>query len=390
MNIPRRLILVAVTAGLGLLLVEWSLSTWLPLGAPIVRLDETLLHRNRSNARSLLILDRANGGDWIRLRTNSIGLRGGELRPRAGQLRLAVYGDSFVFAGNAQEEDTFVHRLEVELSERLGKDVEALNAGVTGFGPDQALLKLEEDLSELAPDLVVLCLCAHNDHGDLVRNRLFETMESGGLLRLHPALDPALTETQRKSDAVSAGWILPRLFAALVDAGAAHDAPYLTWYLRAARREHLEATGGGLPTVHSLFKDYWDADLALEPDSASALHKERLMAGVLERFRSVCEEGSTPLFALVVPSALDAATNHPIAVDPALYPGYERRALTDALVRSLDHAAIDHVDLFDALSAHGGDWAFHLVGDFHWSPRGQAVAAQAVGEAIANSTGLYR
>jgi hypothetical protein len=386
----RRLVLFALAAAAGLLLAEFACSRWLPLGAPLVRLDEVLLHTNRRDAHSLLVLAEANGGDWIHLRTNSHGLRGEELGPRGERLRLAVYGDSFVFAGNTREEDTFVQVLGRELGQRLGRPVEALNAGVTGYGPDQALLKFERECGELAPEFVVLCLCAHNDHGDLVRNRLFELDAAGGLRRQAPTLSPELVREEQVRTAGEGGWALPRLLAASPRAETTRDAPYLTWYLRAARAEHLAASGPGNPVVQALFEDYWDADLALEPASASATHKRRLMAALLARFKEVCTERQLPLFVVVIPSAIDAARSHPVTVDDSLYPAYEPKALTASLALALERASIAHTDLFETLSVEGGDWAFHLAGDFHWSPAGQGAAAATVAEALARWPGLPR
>ena len=51
--------------------------------------------------------------------------------------------------------------------------VQVVNAGVAAYGPDQACLALEADLAAgLDPDLVVLCVFAGNDWGDLLRNKL--------------------------------------------------------------------------------------------------------------------------------------------------------------------------------------------------------------------------
>jgi len=68
-------------------------------------------------------------------------------------------------------EDTFAERLRHHLDEK-GREVETVNAGVTGYGPDQTLLRFSGEAEWLESDLVVLVLCTHNDLGDLVRNKL--------------------------------------------------------------------------------------------------------------------------------------------------------------------------------------------------------------------------
>ena len=90
------------------------------------------------------------------VRINALGLRGPELTPLPpGGLRMLVLGDSSVAAFEVAHEETFVAVAERELTRRLGRPVQAVNAGVRGYGTDQALLYYRERGRALSPDLVV-------------------------------------------------------------------------------------------------------------------------------------------------------------------------------------------------------------------------------------------
>ncbi len=77
------------------------------------------------------------------IRINSRGLRGereySELPP-PDKLRVACYGDSFAFGDEVGDEATYESFLE-----RIQPSVEALNFGVSAYGTDQALLRMERD-----------------------------------------------------------------------------------------------------------------------------------------------------------------------------------------------------------------------------------------------------
>src|SRR5262249_36170994 len=94
-------------------------------------------------------------------------------------------------------QDTFPAKLEGYLKERTtGKDVEVINSGVTGFGPDQSLLKMSQEIDVYHPSVVVLQIFADNDFGDIVRNRLFDLDRDGATLVATKAkreIDPMLT-----------------------------------------------------------------------------------------------------------------------------------------------------------------------------------------------------
>lgn len=104
-----------------------------------------------------------------RVNVNSAGIRGlreyALVKP-AGVRRIVLIGDSYTWGERTwteeiRDQDTFGARLEHELD-----GVEVLNFGVSGYGTDQAVLRLEKDGFRYAPDLVVLGIFTE----DLERN----------------------------------------------------------------------------------------------------------------------------------------------------------------------------------------------------------------------------
>ena len=75
------------------------------------------------------------------LRTNRAGFRSDEeFGPRDGKPRVVVFGDSFAAGDGVANAERFTDRLARDL------DVEVLNKAVSGSGPDQQLLLLEDHI----------------------------------------------------------------------------------------------------------------------------------------------------------------------------------------------------------------------------------------------------
>lgn len=90
----------------------------------------------------------------LTVQSNRHGFRGRrELNEADDRLRIAVFGDSFVFGEGVQEQERFTNMLE-ELHPAWRLD----NLGMTGWGPDLMLRALETVGVGLKPDVVVFCL----------------------------------------------------------------------------------------------------------------------------------------------------------------------------------------------------------------------------------------
>jgi hypothetical protein len=72
-------------------------------------------------------------------------------KPAPGVLRVAAFGDSFVFGAEVKDDDVWSFQ-----AEQLEPRLEVLNYGIGGYGNDQALLLYRRRGQELAPHVVVL------------------------------------------------------------------------------------------------------------------------------------------------------------------------------------------------------------------------------------------
>lgn len=137
-----------------------------------------------------------------RYRVNAAGLRAEEeypLKPPAGKVRVAAFGDSFVFGTDVSGPETWAARIS-SASPRL----ELLNFGVPAYGLDQALLRFRAEGRKYSPAVVIIGVLPNTLHRNLTAFRPFwdpgagmpfakpRFSLSGGSLLLHP--NPLLSE----------------------------------------------------------------------------------------------------------------------------------------------------------------------------------------------------
>jgi hypothetical protein len=362
------------------------------------RLDERRLYAPVPGAERDYRRAPSHGGDRITYAFGPEGFRGGAIaRPKAGP-RVVVYGDSFIQAEYSSDEHTFAAQLGRALGAALGAPVEVINAGVAGYGPDQSLRRMEEELGWLDADLVVVSIYAGNDFGDLVRNKLYRLAPDGTLrdnayvlddeIRLRMTLarsEPILRRVLRE---LAAG--LRRRAAPAGPPSDAERAARIERYLAQVQAEYREFVEQGDDVVHELLSDPYNADVTLLPDSDSARYKLRMMQAVMERMAAVADARRVPLLFLFVPHAIDVVSHHETGlVDTAKYPQYRPSAATDALDAIAARVGRPHLDLFPPFRAHGADALYFDGLDDHWNDAGQALAAQLAAEAIVEQ-GLLR
>ncbi len=126
----------------------------------------------------------------VRVRFSSLSLRGGELGP-AEKPRWLVVGDSFTMALQVTEEESFP----VRLGELAG--VEALNAGVDGYGTWQETARYEQLDDAVGAEAVLLAFFLGNDLAD---NR------SGGPIRAPAGRVTAAPPTHTDAAPAGATW----------------------------------------------------------------------------------------------------------------------------------------------------------------------------------------
>jgi lysophospholipase L1-like esterase len=324
-------------------------------------------------------------GEEVDVRVNSRGFRGPELPARKAAARVVVYGDSFVEGRSTPLEETFAARLQARLSGQRPGSIEVVNAGVTGYGPDQVLARLERELGDLEPELVVLCLYAGNDGGDVVRNKLWRMDAAGRPVRGTPALADELRfalEERTGLRALATVRAASRVLAELRESAAAEPpAPDVPAVLRDCQREHEEALRDPA-RVTNLFRDHYDADLAALPRSESARYKRRLLAAVIAAAGGLAASRSVPLLLVAIPAESDVADTHAQKVDAAAYPDYRPSGLTDVLAEIASEAGVPLVDLFAPFRERRAAGLFYPL-DGHWNAVAQDLAARMVAERIA-------
>jgi hypothetical protein len=116
--------------------------------------------------------------DW-HFSNNSQGFRGARefTIARNNSYRILLLGDSFTYGTGVNDDETFAHKIETDLSD---VPVEVINAGNGGTGTDFALKFFMTRGREFRPDLVVLCFYA-NDFQDNERLEFFALDEKGSL-----------------------------------------------------------------------------------------------------------------------------------------------------------------------------------------------------------------
>lgn len=159
----KRIGLALASTALALVLAEVALST-LSIGDPILRdVDPVLGWAPIPGAE----------GWWTRegrayVRITEHGFRGVD-RPREkpeGVLRVAILGDSYTEAKQVALHDTYFSQAERELNTCLGRPVEVLSFGVSGYGTAQERVLLEHRVWAYSPDVVLLAFLTGNDVAD--------------------------------------------------------------------------------------------------------------------------------------------------------------------------------------------------------------------------------
>lgn len=402
-GVAKKLLLLLLTSMVVVLGLEWAVRRYLPIWGQIYGPDKELLFDAIPGSSRIQVMPRENVGEGdaarVLVRIGAEGFRGGDLESPKLRKRLLVIGDSFVMAENVPEDRTFVRALGRELGSRLvdpdaegadaARQIETVNAGRSSYGPDQALLLLRRNLERVRPDLVVCVLCAHNDFGDLMRNKLFYLGEDGRAEPAQPVLGARMVDAFAERRARSDRPALQRLWQFWQknrQGSVASDTVVpstLSLYARALEsqaREHLVARD---PEVVSLFKDVYDIDVAASIPDSFAPAKVELMVGVLARMTKLTSKAGVPVVFVVVPSAVDVCSNFELKVDPARFPGHRKAALVDAMVGAVGLAGGVAIDVTPALTGEGPADRYFVGGqDIHWNAAGQAVSASYVAEEL--------
>lgn len=287
----------------------------------------------------------ASPGYRVSLRINDQGLRGPPSSTISPSPQWLAVGDSFTMAVQVTEEDTFAHRLGVEVGAWVW------NGGVDGYSTWQALSRYEE-LDEVLPiEQVVLVFFLGNDLQDNVR---FPHVVQGAR-----AL-PEGADIPRETVPVWRALLLR------------HSRLYAHWRVWQRRASMLS---GGDPD-----QERWRQELVVfSADGRGEL--SRLLPQTrtaLQRFQQAVKRRGDSLMVAVAPPAFvvdedrAAATFSVVGLDP------QRMALDaprQAVMNTLHEVGIAACDLQPALQTAT---APYFVYDGHWTSEGHTLVAEAM------------
>lgn len=388
---------------------EFCLRQWFPIGVVTIQTDPRYLYKYIPNSRRWQVppdtvwqtakpLPR---GAPLLIEFNAQGRRGDAIS-NARKERIVVYGDSFVAAYGTPVKQTFVSQLEQQLNQRLSKSLQAINAGVEGYGPDQESLVMEDEVASLKPELIVFSIYAGNDFGDLLRNKLFKLDDHDRLIPNRPAglhlydyqrpmFDGApgqsrfqvLRRLKKVSDSLRGSKFVRSVKSflhmrqnPLFPAGSNTES--LQHYLWTRQDEYSSYILRGDNNVYNLFADTPDADLSLAPGADSSRYKRLLMDRMMARIEDIAASRCVPLVFLFIP-AIENTIDEPI-VDPKVFPEYSRSAQTDALEQIATERSFLYLDLFEPFRQRRSDGLYFA--DSHWNPAGQRLAATLMADYI--------
>jgi len=323
------------------------------------------------------------GGAKVIWKTNSLGFRGEEIGEKT-RPRVIVYGDSNVHARFSPDAETYPVVIEQQLR-NAGINMQVINAGMTGSGPDQSLLRLQEDFDKVQPDIVIIHVFADNDYGDIIKNRLFKLNEKGELIK---SGFPVTVDKRFSSFSYAA----VEFFSPLYIQGAINFLVSNSSQVKENSPEQKEKTFHLLeennavayeiyakdqPRQLSHFKDYYDIDIATRPESESAQTKIALMEKVLEAANSYCVKKKIKLLVVVQPSALDLTLRpHELGYQDLAqkYKSYSPTNLTNPLKMICEKHHLYCIHLIDSYKKNEPDTLYR--DDGHWNAKGQRVAAE--------------
>ena len=358
---------------------------------PAFHLDRESGIRLNANESRTFTRDIWNGGETIRWTTNSAGYRGPELMPRS-DYRIVLFGDSNIQAEFSELENTYAMVLQTTLRTRTGRNIEVINAGTVGAGPDQALIRMSQELPVLRPNLVILHVFADNDFGDLVRNAIYYVDGSGQLIRSGRQFtkDRAFDMASRRHALAILQFAanLKQFMLAQRPSSKVPGTPpeLITQWLKtcADEFESYQALVAGKNVVPaSVLADHYDYDLALFPELASSRMKVRLMEGVLRRAKQIANENGVTLIVLIQPSVHDMTEN--LLITPTMLRKYSTEYSPDRLTSIVQDIAarnqIESINLFPSFVERSSSLYFR-ESDNHWNDEGQRYAARLTADVL--------
>ena len=178
------LVLGSVAAALGIAEIATRIAFPPMRGVSWYHYDPRYGYRHRENADATTTAW-GDGKPW-RFRTNARGFRGPSFAdaPAAGTSRALVMGDSFTFGNALAEGETYPEVAHVTLGDRAGGAWEVINAGVSAWGPQNALAYLATEGNKIQASCLIYGFFEGNDVMDgIAAPRLYE-LRNGEYVRV--------------------------------------------------------------------------------------------------------------------------------------------------------------------------------------------------------------
>jgi hypothetical protein len=319
----------------------------------------------------------------VAVRINSRGYRGREYPwDAAAGFRVLGLGDSFAFGFGVKEDDTYLARLERALA---GRQVEVINAGLAGMGPDNEARLLAKDGAALRPDLVLLGFFVGNDLMDTLtgpaRTHLRDgspALADGFLERWYRPLRPGGLQAEPLRRSSRPGLGLPIPFKGF---WRRHSHAYRFLSGRVGRLREVSQRRRGLAAAPD-FNPFQQEAFCLRsypPEFDLAWTRTK---SELSRIRSWCDTHRVRLAIVAIPTRAQVYPDHWDEVRRRFNPRDEDFDLEKPQRILAEFASAHGIPLIDLLPTlrgareTGGPLYFQT--DIHWSPRGHAVAADEI------------
>jgi hypothetical protein len=285
------------------------------------------------------------------------------IKKKPGVFRVAVLGDSFVEALQVGEAEGICRQLEGQLHERLGRPVEVLNFGCSGFSSTLELVLLRESVLRFSPDLVV-CLHHFSDITEDWRVSPRARVEDGQVMAVPMSLAPG---TQLIRDIFGSSQLY-RLTRGVLDG---------------ARRHRTASPDNSL-------QETFDA-IVHEPYTAKDEAAWAYSLNAVKDMAELARGNDIPFLVAIVPIGTQvepAEAGYAKELGFAYLAGGERLeclAYQNKVTGFCAENDIDCLDLLEAFRAANpeGTPRFYLPRDQHWTAAGHELAAQCVAEALA-------
>lgn len=322
----------------------------------------------------------------IEVKINSLGFKDREFSRQKNTTRIMVYGDSFI-QGSPNLSNTFPKKLQKALSERTGEEVQAINAGVVGYGPDQVAARMQTELDEYQPDLVVVGIFAGNDFGDNVRNRIYRVGPGGDAVWNNFTISPMRKLRREIAGAFPSAQLYWSLLDRFSDSATNASADWGR-VIASNIAECDELRLHNATEVVSPFNDPIDMDMVLHPKSDCTLYKKRLMGAVLGEIKKEAAERNVPLLVIVIPPIYEVDDRAYYSAEYDAVRGHDRLFLSSAAADEAREEGIDFLSLYPYFVEENRARPVYLE-EGHWNVHGQEYAAIIAADRIV-AEGLLR